>query len=146
MTKVSRHTPHANILEWFIANVWKTVSFVDNQEEFADFLKAVLTRTEIIMLAKRLQIAKMLVQGYDYRAIRNVVKVGDPTIARINNNLVGNPALDKVINRLINYEARLEQKYSRTLLKDKYPAYFALEHLLENLEEPLRKRRRRAKI
>lgn len=146
MTKVSSNKPHANTLDWFIDNIWKVFSFIDNQEEYSNFVKAALTRTEIIMLAKRMQIAKMLMQGYNYRAIRNVVKVGDPTIARINNELETNSTLGRVINRLIDYELKLQLKYSKTQLKDRYPAYYSYEKLLENLEEPIRKHKRRAKI
>jgi len=40
------------------------------------------------MLAKRFQIALMLLAGYDYQAIKNYTKVSEQTIARVANKLI----------------------------------------------------------
>jgi len=49
-----------------------------------EFFREFLTPMEIKMLSKRIQVGVMLIQGYDYKAISQSLKVGDGTIARIN--------------------------------------------------------------
>lgn len=51
--------------------------------EIKDFLKDLLNRQERIMLIRRLQIAEMLAQEYNYEDIRKKLGVGNGTIARV---------------------------------------------------------------
>lgn len=48
-----------------------------------NFLKDLLNRQERIMLIRRLFIAKLLLDGKTYREIQKELRVGSPTIARI---------------------------------------------------------------
>ena len=54
-----------------------------NEEEAAKFLTDVLYPQEIEMLSKRLQIAEYLLQGKEYDHIREILRVGNSTIARV---------------------------------------------------------------
>src|SRR3989344_5165097 len=54
-----------------------------NEEEAAKFLTDLLYPQEIEMLAKRLQIAVYLLQNKNYDDIRNELRVGNSTIARV---------------------------------------------------------------
>lgn len=53
-------------------------------EEVASFIKDLLGKQEIEMLAKRLKIAKLLLEGKNYDEIYNELKVSYGTIARVN--------------------------------------------------------------
>jgi len=48
-----------------------------------DFLKDLLNRQERMMLIRRLLIAKLLTDGFTYRAICDKMKCGNSTIARV---------------------------------------------------------------
>lgn len=54
-----------------------------DQETTIDFLDDLLTKTEKIMLAKRMAIALMLLKGKDYQEIEVILKVSKATIWRI---------------------------------------------------------------
>lgn len=87
MTKISRIRVDSRHLGFFINNFWNLITLLENKDQVANFLKDLLTHTEMKMLAKRIQIAKMLLEGHDYRAIRGYVKVSDATIATISNKI-----------------------------------------------------------
>lgn len=69
----------------------QAVSSVKNSEEAAQVLTDLLTPSEIEMVAKRLEIAKLLIQGKTYDQIRTRINAGYSTIGRINTwlNLAG---------------------------------------------------------
>lgn len=95
----------------FIDNFWNAITLIESKEETRKFLRDLLTHTEVKMLAKRIQIAKMLIEGYDYQTIKNKVKVTSNTIARINNELNTNgQGLKKIVNRLITIEKKARPK------------------------------------
>lgn len=146
MTKLSRYTDPRH-MGWFINNFWTAVTLLEDKEEVKSFLKGILTHTEMKMFAKRLQIAKMLIEGYDYGTIRSYVRVGDETIARINNLL---EARGDEIKRVIGKLQEIERKRERELepsdlidIKKKYPQYFWPEKVFEAIEELLKRRKKR---
>lgn len=57
---------------------------VRKKEEAAQFLADLLSPQELEMLAKRLEIARLLIDGDTYDAIRGKLKVSHNTIARVN--------------------------------------------------------------
>ena len=60
---------------------------------------------------QRIQIAKMLAQGFDYLTIRNCVKVTSGTIAHINNLLnTSGEGLKMIVDRLIKLEEARQKK------------------------------------
>lgn len=59
------------------------VSELKNTQEVENFFSELLTKTEKIMLTKRLAIAVLLVKGYTYRDIRQVLRVSFPTIRSV---------------------------------------------------------------
>lgn len=62
----------------------QAVSSVKNSKEAAQVLTDLLTPSEIEMVAKRLEIAKLLIQGKTYDQIRTRINAGYSTIGRIN--------------------------------------------------------------
>lgn len=69
----------------------QAITSVKNTQEAAKLLTDLLSPAEIEMIAKRLEIAKLLIEGKNYEAIRREIKVGFSTIARVNTwlNLAG---------------------------------------------------------
>lgn len=62
---------------------WKAFQDLDKGEEIQSFLSDLLTKTERVMLAKRLSIALLLTKGYDYGSIKDILKVSSSTIGSI---------------------------------------------------------------
>lgn len=111
MPRLSSIPIEAKRLSGFIANLWNAFTLIENREESVSFLKELLTPTEIRMMAKRIQIAKMLLEGYKYEAIRNFVRVTDHTISQVNNQLnFGNGGYIKIIKRITQIEAKRQSK------------------------------------
>lgn len=146
MTKVSRIKIAPRHMGWFINNFWMVVTLLENKDQVKEFLEDLLTPTEITMFVKRLQITKMLLQGYDYRSIKNYVKVTDQTIAKINNLLfVGGNGLKKAVTYLLKIEKEQDQKLMSppSNLREKYPGYFWPEEALEKLGTKIKASKKR---
>lgn len=88
-------------VSYFINRFWNAVTLLEDRDEVINFLKDILTPTEIRMFAKRLQIADMLAKGYKYQDIQNYVRVTKQTIATVNNKLnFGNDGLIRILQKL----------------------------------------------
>lgn len=62
----------------------EALASLKNAQEAAKFLTDLLSPQEVEMLAKRLKIAELLLKGWEYQLIREELKVGFSTIARVN--------------------------------------------------------------
>lgn len=143
MPRVSRIRVDPKHLGFFLNNFWSIITLLENKYQVKNFLKDLLTHTEMKMLAKRIQIAKMLLGGHDYRTIRNYVKVTDPTIARISNILeTGGEGLILAVKYLQKIEQEIDKERTRITpnLKKKYPLYFLPEIAAEAVNKQLKTR------
>lgn len=141
MTKISRIKVDSRHLGFFINNFWNLITLLENKDQVASFLKDLLTHTEMKMFAKRIQIAKMLLEGYDYRAIRGYVKVSDATIATISNKIeTGREGLKTAIRFLKGVEKSIEEERLRITpdLKKIYGTYFLPEKIIEKASGKIR--------
>lgn len=149
MPRVSRIRIDPKHLGFFLNNFWGVITLLENKDQVKGFLKDLLTHTEMKMLAKRIQVAKMLLEGYDYRSIRNYVKVTDPTIARISNILeIAGDGLKAAIRELQKIEAEIDKERMRITpdLKKKYPMYFLPEKLVEEVGKAMRKQKKKESV
>lgn len=111
MPRVSQAYIEAKRLNHFTANLWNVITLIESREEAVIFLKELLTPTEVRMLAKRVQIAKMLLEGHSYETIRAHVRVSDGTIAAVNNQVqFGTGGYMKIVERLIKIEVKRQEK------------------------------------
>lgn len=102
MTKVSRLPVEKEKMSLFLDDFWAAVASLKSKAEAKNFFNQFLTHTERKMFAKRFQISMMLLLGYEYREIKNRVKVSDATTARISNWLEDNgEAIISVSKRII---------------------------------------------
>lgn len=114
MPRLSSISIEAKRMGYFISNLWNIFSLIESREETIIFLKELLTPTEIRMLAKRIQIAKMLLEGYKYDDIIPHVRVTTGTISSVNNQLqFGDGGYIKIIERLIKIEQKRQREYER---------------------------------
>ena len=110
-----------------------------NEEEAAKFLTDVLYPQEIEMLSKRLQIAEYLLQGKDYITIREILRVGNSTIARVATWLgMSGEGFKIVISRKkkSTKQVSIEEKYdpySNYNFKRRYSQYYWPQLLLEKI-------------
>lgn len=110
-----------------------------NEEETAKFLTDVLYPQEIEMLSKRLQIAEYLLQGKEYDHIREILRVGNSTIARVATWLgMSGEGFKIVLSRKkpSKKEISLEEKYdpySNYNFKRRYSQYYWPQLLLERI-------------
>jgi len=149
MTKISRIKVDPKHLGFFLNNFWSLITLLENKDQVKSFLKDLLTHTEMKMFAKRIQIAKMLLEGYSYRDIRNYVRVTDSTIARINN------ILDTEGNGLkiaITYLQKIESEINKERmsispnLRNKYPTYFLPEIVISKITKKIKTQKKKDSV
>lgn len=111
MPRLSSIPVEAKRMAYFISNLWNVVTLIENRDEAVLFLKELLTPTEIRMIAKRVQVAKMLMEGYKYEDIKTHVRVTTGTISSVNNQLLyQDGGYRKIITRLIEIEQKKQEK------------------------------------
>lgn len=83
MTQVSRRPLSPKVQERILNLFLNSFTLCSDKESASHFLEDLLTPTERMMLAKRLSIAFMLLQGYDYQTIKSTLKVSSPTVGKV---------------------------------------------------------------
>jgi TrpR-related protein YerC/YecD len=74
---------------------------LNDREECYRFFDDIATISEIQALSQRLQVAKMLQEGYTYQVIEKETSASTTTISRVKKCLnYGNDSYDMVLNRL----------------------------------------------
>lgn len=115
---------------------------IKNKKEAAQFLADLLSPQELEMIAKRLEIARLLIDGKTYEVISDKLKVSFNTIARVNAWLtLSGDGFKLVIKRVKketkkNSENEWEEKYdpySWYNLKRRYSMYFLPEIIIEEI-------------
>ena len=128
-----------------ISEFYKAVTLIEAYDEAKSFFKDLLTPTEMSMLTRRLQIAKMLEEGYPYEAIELVLKVGTQTIAKVARWLnYGGGGYRLIIQRMIELEKKELKKRNKRYspfdterIKRVYAGYYWPEEAMKMLEEKL---------
>ena len=87
MAQISKRFLHKKVEERILDLFWTSLSSLSTKQKVALFLDDLLTKTEKIMLSKRLAIAFMLMKGNDYPTINDRLKVSDPTIWNVKTSL-----------------------------------------------------------
>ncbi len=87
MPQVSRRTLSVNVRNKIFSIFFKSFARLSNPLDIQKFLLDLLGPVEQTMLAKRLAIAILLSKGYQYDTIKEILKVSQETIARVNMTL-----------------------------------------------------------
>ena len=113
------------------------------EEEAVNFLVDLLTKEEVIKLAKRIKIAQLLLQGKEYRKIVDIVNVSQATIAKVALWLKeGGDGFKLVFKRVKKNPKKVEPGRNFSLaisewkrFKNKYPTMFWPSLLVEGIIE-----------
>lgn len=105
MTQVSRRILQRDIEQKVAGTFLEAISQVRDKNEVQLFINDLLTPVERIMLAKRFAIAVLLLKGWGYGPIEDLLKVSGDTISRVSLVLKTNVGYKKVVDRLARTEA-----------------------------------------
>lgn len=122
--------------------LWTSIAQLETREEAKHFFKDLLSESEAIMLARRIEVARRLLEGESYEKINADLRVGTDTIARVQQWLIsGFGGYEKAVNgfkkevsRRFAKSARVNKSepYSFSWLKQKYPLHFLLFNLISS--------------
>lgn len=137
-----------------LISLCEALTSIKNKEEAAQFLSDLLGPQELEMLAKRLEIAKLLTNGKTYDQIKNAIKVSFSTIARVNAWLtLSGSGFRLVIERTKKKEKKEDESswslfekydpYSPTNMKRRYSMYFLPELLIDEIFKRSNERERK---
>lgn len=122
--------------------LWTSIAQLETREETKQFFKDLLSESEAIMLARRIEIAKRLLEGESFDSIIQELKVGKDTIGRVQRWLIsGFGGYEKAVNgfkketeRRFNKSSKITRNkpYSFSWIKQKYPLHFLLFNLLSD--------------
>lgn len=117
MTHVSRNPIEKDVYFHILdALIW-LLSDLKSTQQMKQFLGDFFTKTERLMLAKRLALAGMIIEGYNDEVIHKVLKVSSATIYRMREKLDrGNEGLKKAMGRVLqkeNLQEILEDVFKR---------------------------------
>lgn len=126
MTKLSRRKLDPEKFGHYINNLWSAFTLMDSKENTRLLFKDLFTRTEFKMFAKRLEIARRLLQGESYQPIQLALNVTSGTIGRVSD------VLSEKGDGLRLAHKKLEQMEEKYLDRQK--------ERTKNLENPLRKK------
>jgi TrpR-related protein YerC/YecD len=120
--------------------LWTSIAQLETREEVKQFFKDLLSESESIMLARRIEVAKRLLEGESYEKINADLKVGSDTIARVQQWLISGfggyekavSGFQKELNRRFNKfsQPNKNEQYSFAWMKQKYPLHFLLFNLI----------------
>lgn len=83
MTKVSRLPLREDIWQRIFDLFIETTISIKDRKKLQRFIDDLYSPTEKIMLAKRLACAVMIAKGSNYQSIKRVLRITDPTIAKM---------------------------------------------------------------
>ncbi len=91
--------------------LFQAILLLEDIEECYRFFDDLATVNEIQSLAQRLQVARMLREGYTYHKIESETGASTATISRVKRSLnYGNDAYDMVLERLYTLEEKENSK------------------------------------
>lgn len=83
MTQVSRRVVSKKVEDRILSLFVSSIVLAQDKDTALYLVDDLLTPSEKVMLSKRFSIAFMLLEGYDYDTIQNVLKVSSSTIGRV---------------------------------------------------------------
>lgn len=105
MTQISKYPISDKIYQRILEIFLKSLVKIETNDEAQQFIKDFLSPTEQIMLAKRLAIAFLLEQNYEFREISKILRVSLATVARVSlMRKIGGVGYQKIIHKLLNEE------------------------------------------
>jgi TrpR-related protein YerC/YecD len=121
----------------YLGEFYDMISILRTRDEAKNFFKDLLTLSEVVMISRRIQIAKMLLSGKSYEEIRKELRVGSNTVNQVekwvNNGFGGYKEIIKRYSKKKALEIKKEvgdTPFSLNHIRRKYPLHFLLLNLL----------------
>lgn len=105
MSQVSRRKVQLSIENKIYNTLFEAIAKLRSEKEIQEFLNDLLSPTERIMVAKRLAIAALLLKGYQYETISDILKVSSTTIGKVSIALSVNKGYKIAIQKVADSEA-----------------------------------------
>lgn len=112
MGRVSKRLLDSEVEERIFEIFWLYLAKLRNTHDIREFLQSLLSRTEQIMIAKRLAIAVLLEKGHTYEHIDQSLKVSKATIATVHRQILTGAAGYKNAAINILYEEKKERSWN----------------------------------
>jgi uncharacterized protein YerC len=109
---------------------FEVITNLKNKKEAVDFLIGLFTPSEMLMVARRIQVAKMILKEDNYEIIRKNLKVSNQTINKVEHWICGDEEKNKFIAEKITQLEKIvkTKKVSENML-DKYSHHKFLKEL-----------------
>lgn len=121
MSKVKVHLVDKKERYRIIEELFEVITNLRTKKEVIDFLVGLLTSSEALMIARRLQIAKMLADEESYDYIQKKLRVSHQTIATVEKWLQNDDSKKKtIIKKLREIKKSAGEKNMKENLLDKY--------------------------
>lgn len=101
MSQVSKYPIRKDVYEEIFKTLLETIAGLTTKESVSAFFEEFLTPTERIMFAKRLAVGLLIAKGYDYKEIRELLKVSSTTIASYSAFYKYGEGYREVINKIL---------------------------------------------
>lgn len=129
--KVKYHNLSDNQKKKYLGDFYTMVSLLENRDEVKNFFKDLLTLSEVVMISRRIQVAKMLFEGYTHDEIRKEMKVGFSTVSQVerwlNNGFGGyRKTIEEYQKKYKDNPKAKNSKPFKTGMMKKYPFHYLL--------------------
>lgn len=139
--KVKIHNLSEGEIKKNFGDFYLMASLLQDKEDAKKFFKDLLTTSEMVMITRRIQIAKRLLRGESYEEIIERMKVGKTTIGQVDRWLnYGFGGYKDIIKKYKEENKKRTKRYNKNIegyfpfsfkyLRKKHPAHFALINLL----------------
>jgi len=116
MTKLSRKYLNSDKIGLYVNNLWSGFTLMESKEDIRLLFRDLFTHTEYKMFAKRLEIARRLLDGQGYDELIKQLNVTERTIANINNILAEKgDGFRKVHEKLLLVEKGYREKEAKRI-------------------------------
>ncbi|MCX6763349.1 MAG: YerC/YecD family TrpR-related protein [Candidatus Moranbacteria bacterium] len=132
MSKVKIHLINPREKYNIIGEFYEIIANLKSKQEVVDFFVGLFTASEALMMARRIQVAKRILEGKNYDSIRRDLKVSYQTITKTEAWLhSGRDEYDRWIEKCIKRSIANKKTFEgyKSLL-DKYPNHRILKNIL----------------
>lgn len=93
-----------------IGELFDIVTRLRTKKEIIGFLMGLLTPSEALMLARRIQIAELLTQGENYEEIARILKTSPTTVNNIAKELASDELFQRHIEKQVIYKSKQQKE------------------------------------
>jgi TrpR-related protein YerC/YecD len=131
MSKVRVYSIDKNERYRMVGDLFELIVNLRTKKEVIDFLIGLFTPSETLMIARRIQIAKMLLnENNSYEIIRKKLKVSNQTISKVEHWLKNDEQKNKIIVTKLNQIKKYSKDSSGKSILDKFSHHRAFKELI----------------